>query len=72
MTTDDALLLSEAHKQAFDQQGYLALDWLTSAEEVEALQAVYDRLFEQGAGISEKDRLELAVTRTVSHCCPRS
>ena len=60
MTTRDALLLTDAQRDSFDQHGFLALDGLTSAEEVVALQAVYDRLFEPGAGIAERDLLELA------------
>ncbi|MFG2661011.1 phytanoyl-CoA dioxygenase family protein [Streptomyces sp. NPDC048425] len=60
MTTSDAVLLSDRQREEFDRQGYLALDRLTSAEEVTSLQAVYDRLFEDGAQIAERDLLELA------------
>jgi len=60
MTTRDAALLTDAQQEEFGRQGFLAVDRLTSAEEVVALHAVYDRLFEPGAGVADRDQLELA------------
>ncbi|WP_330243041.1 MULTISPECIES: phytanoyl-CoA dioxygenase family protein [unclassified Streptomyces] len=59
MNPSDAAVLTDAQREEFGRQGFVALDRLTTAEEVEELQAVYDRLFEYGADIAEQDRLEL-------------
>ncbi|MFD4227918.1 phytanoyl-CoA dioxygenase family protein [Streptomyces sp. NPDC058545] len=60
MNPSDAEALTDAQREEFHRRGFVALDRLTSAEEVEELQAVYDRLFEDDADIAEQDRLELA------------
>jgi hypothetical protein len=60
VTTREVALLSDAQREDFDQRGFVAMEWLTSSEEVLALQAVYDQLFERDAGLDERDRLELA------------
>ncbi|WP_329157362.1 phytanoyl-CoA dioxygenase family protein [Streptomyces sp. NBC_01717] len=60
MNPSDAEVLTDAQREEFYRRGFVALDRLTSAEEVEELQAVYDRLFEDDADIAEQDRLELA------------
>jgi ectoine hydroxylase-related dioxygenase (phytanoyl-CoA dioxygenase family) len=52
--------LTDAQVARFEEQGFLELDRLTSEAEVVALQSVYDRLFEPGAGIAARDRIELA------------
>ncbi len=52
--------LTQEQIDKFHDRGFLRLEAITTAEEVTRLQGVYDRLFEPGALISEKDRLELA------------
>ena len=52
--------LTQVQVDRFHERGFLRLEAITSQEEVTALQGVYDRLFEPGALISERDRLELA------------
>ncbi|MFD3477830.1 phytanoyl-CoA dioxygenase family protein [Streptomyces sp. NPDC058695] len=60
MATSDEALLTEAQREEFDRRGFVALDRLTSAAEVRALHAAYDRLFEERAGIAAGDQIELA------------
>jgi hypothetical protein len=52
--------LTQAQVDRFHERGFLRLEAITSQEEVTRLQEVYDRLFEPGALIAERDRLELA------------
>ncbi|MGH3310389.1 MAG: phytanoyl-CoA dioxygenase family protein [Streptomyces sp.] len=63
MTTRDAAPATDAQRTEFDRWGFIALERLTSAGEVTALQAVYDRLFEHGSGVRERDHLELTSDR---------
>ncbi len=46
----------------FNEEGYLAIDALTSQEEVAWLREIYDRLFEQRAGREEGAQFDLAGT----------
>ena len=55
-------LLTDAEVAHYAEQGFLALDRLTSAAEVESLQAVYDWRFE-GATVAEGDRIALSGDR---------
>ena len=52
--------LSQEQIDRCHERGFLRLEAITTQEEVTRLQGVYDRLFEPGALVSEKDRLELA------------
>lgn len=56
------ITLTQAQIDFFHRNGYLALDALTSAEEVIHLQATYDRLFATKAGRAEGDHLDLVTT----------
>lgn len=56
---NEQLPLTDAEVAQYADRGFLALDRLTSAAEVEALQPVYDRLFEEAA-IAEGDRIALS------------
>ena len=47
---------------AFHRDGYLALPALTTAEEVERLQSLYDHLFATNAGRDQGDHLDLVTT----------
>jgi ectoine hydroxylase-related dioxygenase (phytanoyl-CoA dioxygenase family) len=47
---------------AFHRDGYLALPALTTAEEVERLQGIYDHLFATKAGRDQGDHLDLVTT----------
>lgn len=60
MTVQDAAPVSEAQREAFLRDGFLALENLTSAAEAASLREVYDRLFGPGSPVAERDRLELA------------
>jgi hypothetical protein len=44
----------------YHREGYLALEALTSQEEVAWLQAIYDRLFAERAGREAGDQFDLA------------
>lgn len=46
----------------FHENGYLAIDAITTPEEVEMMRAVYDRIFEQRAGRDEGNQFDLAGT----------
>jgi ectoine hydroxylase-related dioxygenase (phytanoyl-CoA dioxygenase family) len=46
----------------FQRQGYLALPAITTAEEVERLQGIYDELFATQAGRAQGDHLDLVTT----------
>lgn len=54
--------LTEQQKAAFQRDGYLALDVLTTPEDVAALRESYDRIFEQRAGRDEGNQFDLAGT----------
>jgi hypothetical protein len=64
-TTEPApvLPLTDEDVARFHRDGFLRVDALTSTEEVQALQQVYDRLFEPGATTEPGDRVELAPER---------
>ncbi|MGH3317893.1 MAG: phytanoyl-CoA dioxygenase family protein [Nocardioidaceae bacterium] len=59
-TDEDAVTLNAEQVQHYHEHGYLQIDALTSADEVEQLQGIYDRLFETGADVDDRDRIELA------------
>jgi hypothetical protein len=52
--------LTQGQVDRFHERGFLRLAAITSQEEVTRLQSVYDGLFEPGALVAERDRLELA------------
>jgi ectoine hydroxylase-related dioxygenase (phytanoyl-CoA dioxygenase family) len=52
-------MLTESQIEFFQREGYLAIESLTSADEVLALQAVYDRLFSERNGREIGDHLDL-------------
>ena len=56
------LTLSQEQVDKFHARGFLRIESITTAEEVTRLQKVYDRLFEPGATVDDKDRFELAGT----------
>ncbi|MCM2577155.1 phytanoyl-CoA dioxygenase family protein [Streptomyces meridianus] len=60
MTVHDAAPVNDVQREAYLRDGFLVLESLTSAAEAASLQDVYDRLFEPGSGIAERDHLELA------------
>ncbi len=60
MTTDVTTQLTDEEVQRYHEQGFLVVDAITTEEEVVALQGVYDRLFDPGANITDRDRIELA------------
>jgi hypothetical protein len=57
---DSNVTLSDDQVAEFHRDGFMSLDHLTTADEVIALQSIYDRLFESDAEIADRDRLELA------------
>lgn len=52
--------LTRAQIDRFHERGFLRLEAITTQDEVLRLQGIYDRLFEPGTDISQRDRLELA------------
>lgn len=52
--------LSDEQVAAFHRDGFLAIDQLTTPEEVELLRDVYDRLFSRRDGFDKGDHLELS------------
>ncbi len=52
--------LTDEQVQDYRADGFLRLEELTSAKEVQSLQGIYDRLFESDAAIEDADRIELA------------
>lgn len=71
MTTRDFAPVSEAQCEEFHRDGFLALEFLTSAEEVASLHDVYDRLFEPGSEVAGRDQLELAGRRDGASLLPQ-
>lgn len=53
-------MLSDAQITSFWKNGFLALEAITTAGEIEAMRAIYDDLFEQGVGRDSEDRIDLA------------
>ena len=62
LASSEQVVLSDQQVQDYDEQGFLALDRITSEAEVTELREIYDQLFEPGALIAEDDRVELAGT----------
>lgn len=58
-TKRPTVALTEGQIDFYHQQGYLALDAVTTPEEVEWLRDVYDRLFESRAGRASGDQFDL-------------
>src|SRR4051794_4579556 len=54
------LELDREQIEAFERDGFLSIDSLTTVDEAERLRAVYDRLFEADAQIGRAERGELA------------
>lgn len=54
------LELTNEQVEQFRRDGFIALDAITDAEEVERLREIYDRLFARESGFEEGDRIELA------------
>lgn len=54
--------LSPQQLRFFEEEGYLAIDALTTPEEVARLREVYDRLFAERAGRDEGNQFDLAGT----------
>lgn len=59
-TADLEVTLTQDQIDRFHARGFLRIEAITTQEEVHRLRDVYDRLFEPGADISDRDRLELA------------
>ncbi|MFW6058977.1 MAG: phytanoyl-CoA dioxygenase family protein [Phycisphaeraceae bacterium] len=57
-----AVELTPQQIEFFHEQGYLAVDALTTPEEVERLRASYDRIFRERAGRDEGNEFDLAGT----------
>jgi ectoine hydroxylase-related dioxygenase (phytanoyl-CoA dioxygenase family) len=55
----DPLLLTQAQVAFFRAGGYLALEAITTVDEVLGLQAIYDRLFSERSGRNAGDHLDL-------------
>ncbi len=60
MTIQPTIALTEEQIAFYHENGFLAIDAITTQEEVERLRAVYDRLFEQKAGRAEGNQFDLA------------
>lgn len=56
------ITISQNQIDFFHREGYLAMDAITTQEEVQKLRAIYDRLFEQQAGREEGKQFDLAGT----------
>lgn len=64
-------LLTGEEVARFHRDGFLRLEALTSPDEVQALQQVYDRLFEPDAVTEPSDRVELAARRDEQATLPQ-
>ena len=53
------LRLTDAQLACYERDGFLRIDSLADEAEVEALTALYDELFDRGAGFADGDRIEL-------------
>jgi ectoine hydroxylase-related dioxygenase (phytanoyl-CoA dioxygenase family) len=53
------LPLREAQIEAFDRDGFIAIDALTDLAEIDTLRSLYDELFRRASGFAAGDRLEL-------------
>lgn len=52
-------ILSKAQKYFFFQEGYLAIDSITSNDDIERITKSYDRIFSQREGRSEGNQFDL-------------
>lgn len=57
--TQPTVRISKDQIDFFHENGYLAVDAITTPEEVESLQRIYDRIFEQRAGREEGSQFDL-------------
>lgn len=64
-------LLTDRQVDDFHRDGFVTVEALTSADEVVALQGIYDRLFEPGAAVDAQDRIELAGDRDAERTLPQ-
>lgn len=60
--TEPTLILTPEQIEFFHREGYLALEAITSPEEVNGLREIYDRLFATQAGRAHGDHLDLSGT----------
>jgi len=60
--TKTMVRVSEAQIQFFWDNGYLAIESITTPEELEIMRAAYDRIFQQRAGRESGDQFDLAGT----------
>lgn len=60
MTETTTIRLSDAQVAAFHRDGFLAIEQLTTADEIAAMREVYDRLFGRRDGFDKGDHLELS------------
>lgn len=54
--------LTDEQRRHFEEEGYLAIDALTTQEEIAWLREVYDRIFRERAGREEGNQFDLAGT----------
>jgi hypothetical protein len=59
-STGAEVVLTDGQLREYAERGFLALDAITSEAEVRRLRGTYDRLFEPGALVADRDRVELA------------
>ena len=59
---EPTISLTDEQIAFFHKNGYLAIEWLTTATEVSWLRGVYDRLFSEQAGREEGNHYDLAGT----------
>lgn len=57
-----SIMLTDAQIEHYHREGYLALDRLTTAEDVASLRRSYDRIFAEQAGRDEGNQFDLAGT----------
>ena len=62
MAIQPTVMLTDDQIAFYRENGFLAIDAITTAEEVSRLRGVYDRLFEQKAGREEGNQFDLAGT----------
>ena len=72
--TEPKIRVTEEQVEFFCREGYLAIERITSDEEVERLRATYDELFARRAGREEGRQYDLAGTDDdaiiLSHVAP--
>lgn len=62
MTHEPNVVLTKEQIDFFWRNGFLAVDQISSPEEIEIMRTAYDRIFEQRAGRNEGDQFDLAGT----------